>query len=298
MDSEALKTFLAIRRTGGFSTAADALHRSQPAISRRIKELEAQLKVPLFERTGSGVVLSDAGRALLPFAERVLATIDDATNAIAALRTGNAGTIALAVVGTLAGTSLTATLKRFAKQFPGVDVTLRTATSAEVSDLVRAGDATIGLRYHDDPAGDLVNHALAHETLVVICARNHRLAGKTVAKFTDLRSDRWLAFPVVPTRREAAAQGVHTQFLMRGVDGFAWTPVDSLTAQKRLVEANYGIALVPESAITEERTARTVATIRVRDLKAANPVFAVTRKHGYLSNAAARLIEFLKSGWR
>jgi DNA-binding transcriptional LysR family regulator len=297
VDSEALKTFIAIHRAGGFSNAASALARSQPAISRRISLLEAQLKAPLFERTASGVVLSEAGRTLLPYAERVLATIEDAAGAVAALRSGDAGEVSLAVVGTLASADLTAILKRFAKQFPKVDVALRTATSAEVSGLVRAGEALVGLRYHDDLAPDLVCRPIAAERLVVACARAHRLAGKSVAKFVDLKAERWLAFPLLPGRREAAAQIVHTQFLMRGVDAFAWTPVDSLTAQKRLVEANYGVALVPESAIKEELSGKTLATIRVRDLDAANPIFAVVRKDGYLSPAAKGLIDLLKREW-
>ena len=82
------------------------------------------------------------------------------------------------------------------------------------------------------------------------------------------------------------------------MERFASTPVDSLTAQKRLVEAGYGIALLPESAVAEERAANTVSTIRVRDLDAVNPIFAVTRKGGYLSEASKRLTATLKSDWK
>lgn len=297
VDVDRLKTFITIHRTGGFSHAATVLGRSQPAISRRIALLEAELKAPLFERTGAGIVLSDAGRLLLPYAQQMLATMEDAARAVEAFRSGAAGSLSLAAVGTLASTNLTAILKRFAKRFPKVHVALRTATSAEVSDIVRGGEAAIGLRYFDDPAPDLICRAVGDERLVVACARNHRLAGNSVAKFIALRSERWIAFPIVPGRREASAQMVHTQFLMRGIDAFAWTPIDSLTAQKRLVEAGYGIALVPESAIHEELSGKTLATIRVRDLNAVNPIFAVVRKNGYLSKAAKHLIEMLKAGW-
>src|SRR3569832_1394431 len=66
MDSEDLKTFLAIRDAGGFSRAAEILNRSQPAISRRIAVLENEIGVPLFERASGGVVLSQAGQVLVP----------------------------------------------------------------------------------------------------------------------------------------------------------------------------------------------------------------------------------------
>ena len=91
MDSEALQTFMAIHSARGFSSAADILGRSQPAISRRIALLEQELGVPLFERATGGVVLSEAGRTLLPHAERVHAALRDAANAMEALRTETAG---------------------------------------------------------------------------------------------------------------------------------------------------------------------------------------------------------------
>src|SRR3569833_1182681 len=103
MDSDALRTFVVVARTGGFSAAAEALRRSQPAISRRVAQLEADVGVPLFDRTPGGVLLSDAGRALLLHAERVLAALDDAQAALNELTAAPSGTIELAVVGTLAG---------------------------------------------------------------------------------------------------------------------------------------------------------------------------------------------------
>ena len=66
MDSDALNTFLTVHRRGGVSNAARALHRSQPAISRRIALLEQELGVPLFERVAGRTKLSDAGRVMCP----------------------------------------------------------------------------------------------------------------------------------------------------------------------------------------------------------------------------------------
>src|SRR5262245_54781589 len=110
MDAEALETFLAVHRERGFSNAARRLHRTQPAISRRISLLEEELGAPLFERAVQGPVLSQAGLALLPYAERALAALMDAKNAVMALKTAKAGEISLAVVGTLASASLTMAL--------------------------------------------------------------------------------------------------------------------------------------------------------------------------------------------
>ena len=182
MDSDALNTFLTVHRRGGVSNAARVLHRSQPAISRRIALLEQELGVPLFERVAGRTRLSDAGRVMVPYAERAVAAAQDAENAVRALTQQKAGPVSLAVVGTLAGGQLSQILKRFARECPDVDLTLRTATSGEVSDLIRRGEATVGLRYDIVRLRDLDHVRLATEPLQVVCAPDHPLAGKRVAQ--------------------------------------------------------------------------------------------------------------------
>lgn len=290
MDTELLKTFLAICRQRSFSRAAEQLHRTQPAISRRISLLERELGVPLFERGAGELMLSQAGRVLLPFAERALAAIRDAEDAVCDLRQTNAGPLSLAIVGTLAGRELSALLKRFAAQHPKVEISLRTARSAEVSDLVRRGEATLGIRYDRDRSPDLESSLLGTEPLLVVCGSDHPLAGRRVRSFAALSNEHWVAFP---GPRDIAAEHVFGLFQAHGFGEVSWTPIDSLTAQKRLVEAGFGLALMPENNIAEELAAGTVRKIRVDDLRAGAPVFAVTRRGGYLSAAAQALRQLL-----
>ncbi|MGY4480576.1 LysR family transcriptional regulator [Bradyrhizobium sp. USDA 3364] len=295
MDSDALNTFLVVHRRGGISNAAKALHRSQPAISRRIALLEQELGVPLFERIGGKTRLSDAGRVMVPYAERAVAAAKDAENAVRALSRDNSGPVALAVTGTLAGERLSKVLKRFARRHPDVTLTLRTATSAEVSDLIRRGEATIGLRYDRDRSRELDYEVLFAEPLQVVCALDHPLAGRRVGKLADLRDERWIAFPEVPGRREITASHVFALFLTHGLGEVDWTPVDSLTAQKRLIEAGLGIALLSRSNAAEELGSSRIATIRVSNLTASHEVVAVTRHGGFLSAASRRLLDIIRA---
>src|ERR1700752_3671582 len=297
VDSDALNTFLTVHRRGGVSNAARVLHRSQPAISRRIALLEQELGVPLFERVAGRTKLSDAGRVMVPYAERAVAAAQDAENAIRALTRQNAGPVSLAVVGTLAGGQLSEILKRFAREYPDVALSLRTATSAEVSDLIRRGEATIGLRYDMDRLRDLDCERLAIEPLHVVCALDHPLAGKRVARLADLRAERWIAFPEIPGRREISASHVFALFQTHGLGEIAWTPVDSLTAQKRLVEAGPGIALLTQSHAADELRWKAIATIGVGDLAASQQIVAVTRRGGFLSAASRRLLEIIREGY-
>jgi DNA-binding transcriptional LysR family regulator len=297
MDSDALSTFLTVHRRGGISNAAKALHRSQPAISRRIALLEQELGVPLFERVAGRTRLSDAGRVMVPYAERAVAAALDAENAVRALKQRNSGPVSLAVVGTLAGGRLSKILKRFAAEHPDVDLTLRTATSAEVSDLIRRGDATIGLRYERDGSRDLDCELLFAEPLQVVCALDHPRAGRRVARLADLRDQRWIAFPEIPGRREITASHVFALFQTHGLGEVEWTPVDSLTAQKRLVEAGLGIALLSRSNAAEELGFSAISTIAVGDLVASHDVVAVTRRGGFLSAASRRLLEIIRADY-
>jgi DNA-binding transcriptional LysR family regulator len=230
---------------------------------------------------------------LLPFAERALAAIRDAGDAVRDLRQANAGPLSLAITGTLAGRDLSALLKRFAARHPKVEISLRTARSAEVSDLVRRGEATLGIRYDRDRSPDLESSLIGTEPLLVVASSDHPLAGRSVRSLAALSDEHWIAFPEIPGRRDIAAAHVFGLFHALGIGEMRWTPVDSLTAQKRLVEAGFGLALMPENNIAEELAAGTVRKITVADLRAGAQVFAVTRKGGYLSAASQALREIL-----
>lgn len=294
MDVDALRTFVAVHRSGGITRAAAGLYRSQPAVSRRLAVLEKELGVPLFERVPTGMVLSEAGRALLPFAEAALATMKDAEAAVHAVRSEPAGPLPIALVGTLANAGFTAVLRHFARRHPGIDLRLRTATSAEVSDLVRRAEVTIGLRYLRDTAPELRCEPLFAERLVVVAAADHPLAGTRRLALSALADERWIAFPQPPGRPEAAARHVRQAFDAAGVDESQVLRVDSLTAQKRLVEAGFGIALLQESSLHEELAAGTLAVLDVDDLDVTAPVVVVTRANGYLGAAARSFLDALR----
>src|SRR5262245_18083170 len=171
-----IETFVAVVRGGGFTKAASLLHLSQPAVSRRLELLEHELGAPLFERIRSGAILTEAGRTFLPHAEALLASMRDGLDSVRALNQVDCGAITLALVGTLASTSLTDCLQRFRDAYPRVELRLRTALSQVVSVLIRRGDATLGLRYGGDPHPDMRAVPVYDEPMIVVCSPRHRLA--------------------------------------------------------------------------------------------------------------------------
>src|ERR1700733_9287617 len=123
-----IQTFVAIAELGGFTHAARRLHRSQPAISRRLGILEHEIGAPLFERLRGRARLTEAGRVFLPHAEAALASLRDGREAVRGLQAGIEGVISLALVGTLADTRIVDALRQFAKRAKDVRLELQTAS--------------------------------------------------------------------------------------------------------------------------------------------------------------------------
>jgi DNA-binding transcriptional LysR family regulator len=290
MSIDELEAFVTIAQRGGFGRAADRLHRSQPAISRRIAMLEQALRTQLFERVPGGVVLTQSGRAFLPYAESVLASLKDGAEAVHGLERGEHGTVSLALVGTLADARFAALLRDFGQRFPDVTLGLRTATSQEVSELVRSGEATLGLRYFADPDPSLISEAVMEEKLVVACAPGHRLAGRRVRNMRELDGERWVTFPQQKRRRESFVTALEHRLAAVGLAAAEIVPIDSLTAQKRFVEAGLGIALLIASGVEEGLRLGTLKLIDVPALHGPVPVTLVRRRNGYLGGAARALI--------
>lgn len=294
MEIDQVAAFMAIVRHGGFSRASATLHLSQPAISRRVHLLERELGAPLFERLHGGAGLTDAGRAFLPHAEALLAAVRDGREAVGALCGAAQGTVTLALVGTLASSSLTACLRRFRTAHGGVDLRLRTALSVEVSALVRRGDALLGLRYQPDSHRTLASSVVHQEPMVAVCSPAHPLARRRRVDPPALAGERWLVFPSRPgAAREPYAQAIDELLAACGnpaIEAAELVPIDSLTAQKRMVEAGFGLALLPASSVDEELRAGTLCALRSPALAATIPVVLVHRRGAFLSGAARALM--------
>lgn len=289
-----MEAFLAIARSGGFARGSATLHLSQPAASRRIKLLEAELGAPLFDRLGRGATLTEAGRAFLPHAQAMMAAMRDGIDAVAAVRGTGHGPVTLALVGTLASSVLTARLSRVCRAHPGLDLRLRTALSAEVSALVLRGDAAVGLRYGDDSGPGLVSVIIRQERLVPVCPPGHPLAAGGSDLAAALAGQRWLAFPAGPSGPGDPYTAALQQLLAaHGIGAAEILPIDSLTAQKRMAEAGFGLAILPESSLDEELRAGTLCAIDAPALTATIPVALIRRRQAFQTGAAQALIAAL-----
>src|SRR6266508_118986 len=204
------------------------------------------------------------------------------------------GAVTLAVVGTLASTTLTEHLRRFREAHPGVDLRLRTALSAEVSALVLRGDAALGLRYGVDAHPGLVSSTIHEEPLVPVCSPRHRLARMRSVPPRALAGERWIGFPARPgAASEPYSSAFEQQLAAHGLGAAEIVPIDSLTAQKRMVEAGFGLALLPRSSLDEEFGAGTLRALRVPAMRVTIPVVLIHRRRAFQSGATRALTAML-----
>jgi DNA-binding transcriptional LysR family regulator len=289
-----LEAFLAIAEHGGFTEASRRLARSQPAITRRVQQLERALGAALFTRRGRTVDLTDAGRALLPHAEAALAAIRDGARAVReGARTGRGPTLRIAMVGTLADSHLVDALRAFGTKFARAEVELQTATSREVSALVRSGSVALGVRYFPDADPKLDCTPLGAERFGVVVPAAHRIKARRVRDLGAFTGERWLGFAAERRQPESYGRFLERQLTAAGLGDAEVVPIDSLTAQKRLVEAGFGIALMPRSSVREELRLGSLRMIQVATATEGLPVVAVQRRGGYRSRAAAAFVRFL-----
>jgi DNA-binding transcriptional LysR family regulator len=294
MTRDEIEAFLAIAELGGFTEASRRLNRSQPAISRRIEQLEGTLDAVLFERVGRKVSLTDAGRALLPHAEAALASMRDGERAVRD-HTKSLGSHALriAIVGTLADSPIVDALRRFEARFRNARVELRTSTSREVSALVRTGEASLGVRYFPDAHPKLESIPLGSEKLFVVVPASHHITALRLRDLRPLARERWLGFPPERGQPDSFGHLLHRELAVSGIADPAITHVDSLTAQKRLVEAGFGIALMPSSSVREEVRIGSLRLIEIGRRRAELPVVVVRRRGGHQNQLAAEFVKLL-----
>ena len=290
MEIHEIEAFVHAVSSGSFTGAAESLQVSQPAISRRLELLETELGAPLFQRTRAGARLTAAGEAFLPFALQILASVRDGASAVRDLERADEGSTSLALVGTLAGSDLTVRLKSFRRAYPGIRVALQTARSDDVSRLVQSGNVDLGLRYFEDAASGVICEHIYDERLVVAAAPQSLHAPSNEVESSALRGAVWITFPIgVSSSGEHFGRLLERELLRLGLVDSETIAIDSLTAQKRLIEADFGLGLMPLSGIVDELRLGTLTIVPIADIDVAAPVYLVRRRGGYLSSAALRL---------
>src|SRR5437870_5753949 len=180
-----LEAFSEVARLGNVSRAADTLSVTQPALTARLQGLERELGVDLFVRGARGMTLTDAGRALLPYAQRAIAQVLEGQKAVDDLRLGKVGQLFIAAAPAVSTYVLPALLKAFQTTHPNVRMGVRTGHTEEVLEMVLRREVDLGVGrpiQHQD--AELI--PVFDDELVLVVSRHHPFARRDRIRLQEL----------------------------------------------------------------------------------------------------------------
>ncbi|WP_291053897.1 LysR family transcriptional regulator [Herbiconiux sp.] len=243
MELQQLKYVVAVADEGSFTRAAARCYVAQSGLSHRIKSLEDELGVMLFNRTSRRVELTAAGSAFVASARESLKAADRAAIDAAAAAGQIRGRLGVGVIPTVTAVDISTALKAFRQAHPHVRIALHVAGSDELEEAITQGDIDVGLLGLPEsraPRGVAWRH-LGSDQLVAIVSHDHRLAHHTEITLQDLANETFADFPAgTPARAESdlafAAAGIHREVAFESM-------ATGLTID--LIRQNLAIALLP-----------------------------------------------------
>ncbi|WP_137843277.1 LysR substrate-binding domain-containing protein [Microbacterium sp. 2FI] len=291
MEIKDFEAFVAVAEELHFGRAASRLHMSQPPLSARIKQLETDLGLQLFERSTRSVVLTDAGARLLVPARRVLSQVSAARNLAASIAAGDQGRVRIAFAGASSQRALPILTRAVRESHPGIELQLESQTYV-YSALERLLDGSIDLAFARLPTPNPELESRVVEVEEILCAlpEGHPLAGQSELSLAELHDEDFVSLP-----DDQGSMLQSTMFALCVTAGFrpriAQVAPDSATVLA-LVAAGAGITITLSSVTPTQSVGITYKPLR--DIHPDHMFATLTWRRDDASPALAAVLEVSK----
>ncbi|MBI1174169.1 MAG: LysR family transcriptional regulator [Sideroxydans sp.] len=283
-----LRIFDAVARHLNFSRAAEALFLSQPAVSMQIKQLEDNVGLPLFEKQGKRLFLTEAGNEFLHYCRTILQQIGEVELVITELKGLERGHLNISVVST-ANYFMPQLLAKFCKRYPGINVILNVANRDAVLQQLADNVTDLAVMGQPPQSVDIVAESFMKNPLVVIAPPDHRLCKVKRVKLKQLEQDSFLLREPGSGTRGA----MERFFAEHGVQFRAGMEMGTNEAIKQAVQAGMGLGILSlHSAELELETGRLVV-LNVEHFPIVRHWYIAHRKSKRLSGTAQAFKQFL-----
>ncbi len=283
MEIAALQAFVEVADHQSFSDAAEALFLTQPAVSKRVAQLESELNTKLFDRIGRRVSLTATGSALLPRARRLINDARELKRLVSDLSGEVRGRLTMGTSHHIGLHRLPTPLKRFTEAFPAVELDIRFMDSEAACRAVETGDLELAIVTLPPERPPNLNLAtIWDDPLAFMVAPDHPLTGRTKVSLTEL-----LEYPAVLPGTTTYTRGVLEQAVRKaGVELKVGMATNYLETLHMLVATGLGWSLLPATVLDDK-----VVPLEIDGMRLTRQLGAVTHQKRSLSNAANAMIE-------
>ncbi|MEZ5490083.1 MAG: LysR family transcriptional regulator [Gammaproteobacteria bacterium] len=288
MDTQNLIAFLAVADTGSFSLAAERLHLTQPAISKRISLLEQQLDASLFDRLGRHISLTEAGRTLLPRAREIMQAFRDAQQQIKDLRESVSGQLRLVTSHHIGLHRLPALLRHFAGSYPDVQIDIQFKDSEEACQSILAGEFDLGVVTRSSFADNRIDReCIWLDRLVFVAAADHPLGARKSVSLSEISRHPAL----LPDQKFLTTRIVEDLFRDHRLELNTIMSTNYLETIKALISVGYGWGVLPEIMLTDDSLIR----LPVKGVKLVRHLDCIHHRERSLSNPARCFMALLRA---
>lgn len=283
MNLNRLHVFHVAAGQASFTAAADALHLTQPGVSKHIKELELHYGQPLFDRLGKTVRLTQAGEMLLQATTDIFRRLEEAQVRIDDLGQGIGGCLRIGASNSIGACLLPPLLANFSRTHPRVELAIDVGLSGDIENKLLEHALDIGLLGHAPDDQSLAARPFAHDRLVLVVPPSHGWAGRSE--------------PVAPAELAkevflVSKSGSGTRQLIEGLLADAGVvlgrvqEMGSTEGVKKAVEAGLGIALLSNCVVRKEATVGWMCAVPIADLPTERTYWLAHHRDRYLPAAA------------
>lgn len=288
-----LHIFHTVAERGSFSAAAQSLHMTQPAVTMQVQSLEEYFGTKLLQRSTKRIELTEAGRALMPYAKSSIELIRDTDQAMSTFTKQLKGKLQLGSSLTIGEYILPRLLGPFGQEYPHISISMKVMNTAQIMEDILNHQLNFGLIEAPVNHPDMYMEAVMNDELVLVVHKDHPLAEVSETTLADA-----LQFTFV--LRE---QGSGTRLVMedelrnKGFDPSAMKIVmelGSTGAVKSAVEAGLGISILSTSSVKHEMALGLIKTVKLTDARFHRQFYSIYLKSALLPISAVTFLTFLR----
>ena len=286
MELSQLEVFLAVARERRFSRAADKLFRTQSAVSQTVRKLEEELGEALFDRSSREGVLTDAGKVLYEYAEKLINLRGEAAESLSELRELQKGKLMIAA-NEFTVLYLLPVLAEFRRLHPMIQITVERALGSHIPDDVLRYAVEFGVLSYEPQEANLHSVVVYLDELAFVVPPRHPLASAPQVSIGQLGAESFVAHIVSSPYREKVIQLFKSHKTPLHMD----LELPTLQAIKQFVAMGNGVALVPEISVETEIARGELVRIPVRELQLKRKLRLIYRKAANLSHAGRAFLK-------